>query len=1209
MKSPRVVKFLGVLTAVVMVAVASGALLLPRFIDSRLIRDKIASEFLKKTKGSVTFAKIALFWFPRPTVLIEEAQVSFGDRAQGSIKTTKIYPSIPYLLTGRLVVRRALLQAPRIRLRLPASVEESFNLEELERQIRSALVRFTRELPAPRIDVSDGSAEIRIGAKMPLILEDVALQAIASPAELGIDFSARSSLWERLNVEAKISSENLVSQLNIDVQRLKVRDSLDLLSPQISELAPQGEASVNVKVDAVGLRKITAAIDGSAGPIVLTRNGSTATLEVKRLKGGISYEGGAFQADVEQLELDSPRLKGSGQLNIRSGSLSASVKLRDIDIAEVSDRALRVVADPAKLKRTLRYIPAGQIPEINIQSAGRSFAEMALSKNIVVSGLLRGGRVFIPGPDFELQNVSGSVRISRGVLEADKVSANLGTMRAWNGVLRLGLDRQTAPFHLDLLAQASAPEVQSVLLKLTRDEAVRSELLKVRNVEGQLSGRLILGEATDAISAVVSISSANISARYEPVPFPIAIRGGRLNYDQKLIRLENMQGSVGRSTFAGLGVALHRDRSHQIKIDSGRLSLDLQQMETVLRTLKDLPAYVTKLQSAHGQVELQNLTLAGAYDDPAGWAFASKGTVNQVEIRHADLPDRITLSRGKFTANQGRLVFSDAATAMLDGSLIAAGTFEYKKAGPTQFTMSGTGTMGEQMTQWMSGHLELPEEFKLRSPLKVAAETMAWHAGGEISFRGQVGVAGGPMISLDASKHQQALAVHNLAIDDGNRHARMMLQLDKDNLDLSFDGELTQQTIDRVFASFPIKGSSLRGDIQINAALADPIRFSARGQLSGSNVLIPLGIDRPLIEKFAIMAGGKSVVIRSAELRWGKSHLTASGEVAGATEALRVDLDVTADQLDWQQFQRSFGGEGKQRKQKIGGAMSLPDVEGTIRLKTNRFTFEHFNASQVETTAAISPSGIRAEIDRGVVCGINTTGRLDVTGEDIDVDLRLVATDAQLEPTTVCLTDRQNDIKGTYSLTARLAGRGNRGQLLRSLKGNFELGARNGEFVRSPGIDATFDYLNATGDFKVAFPDLDRETFPYRFVGLKGRIEGTMLVADEVNVASSLLNLSGQGKVDLEQKRIDGKGLVSVLKPVDEVIARIPVISSILGGSLVSIPVRVTGALERPDVTYLSPADVGAELLNFSLRILGMPLGAMRLFTPSGEPRDKEITK
>jgi hypothetical protein len=373
--------------------------------------------------------------------------------------------------------------------------------------------------------------------------------------------------------------------------------------------------------------------------------------------------------------------------------------------------------------------------------------------------------------------------------------------------------------------------------------------------------------------------------------------------------------------------------------------------------------------------------------------------------------------------------------------------------------------------------------------------------------------------------------------------------------------------------------------------------------LSGSNVLIPFENDRALIEKFAIMAGGESVVIRSAELRWGKSHLTASGEVAGAKETLRINLDVTGDQLDWEQFQRSFGGEGKQRQ------LSMPAVQGAIRLKTNHFTFEHFMVSPLETTAAISPSGIRAEIDRGVICGINTTGRVEITGKDIGIDLRLVATDAQLEPTTACLTNRQNDVKGIYSLTVRLAGRGDRDQLARSLKGSFELSARNGEFIRSPGIDSTFDYLNATGDFKVAFPDLDREPFPYRFIGVKGRIEGGLLLADEVTVDSRLLNLSGQGKVDLEQKRIDGKALISVLKPVDEVITRIPVISSMLGGSLVGIPVRVTGALERPDITYLSPADVGAELLNVPLRILGMPLGAMRLFTPSKEVRDKDTTK
>jgi hypothetical protein len=317
-------------------------------------------------------------------------------------------------------------------------------------------------------------------------------------------------------------------------------------------------------------------------------------------------------------------------------------------------------------------------------------------------------------------------------------------------------------------------------------------------------------------------------------------------------------------------------------------------------------------------------------------------------------------------------------------------------------------------------------------------------------------------------------------------------------------------------------------------------------------------------------------------------------------------MDVTGDQFDSKELQRSFGREDKQRKQENGRVVSIPPVEGTIRLKTDRFTFERFNLSPLEMTVAISPSGIRADIDHGIACGITLRGLVDVLGKEIGLDLQLAATEAPLEPATVCLTDRQNDVKGIYSLKARVAGRGDRDHLLRSLKGYFELSARNGEFIRSPGIDATFDYLNATGDFKVAFPDLDRETFPYRFVGVKGRIEGNMLIGDEINVESSLLNLSGQGKVDLERKQIDGKGLIAVLKPIDEVIARIPVISSILGGSLVGIPVRVTGSIARPDVTYLSPADVGVELLNIPLRILGIPMETIRLFTPSG---DKNINK
>jgi hypothetical protein len=1206
---PRLIIFLGALAALIAVIFMFTALILPRLVDSQLIKDKITSGLAKKSTGRFTFDKIALLWFPRPAVVIEGAEFSFSEKAHGSVRTAKIYPSIFYLLTGRLVVRRALLQEPKLSIRLPGRLEKPVDLRKLEKDIRSALVRFTTELPAPRLDLSHGSVEIKIGDKPAVLLENVAAQTSGSAAELRFEISARSNLCAQLRVEGKISPENLASQLDIGVQRLKIKESLVLLPLPISEYAQQGEASLDVKIASLGLQKLKASIGGSVGPVVLARHGGSATVEVKRLKGGMTYEGGAFQVDLEQLDFGAPRFKASGELKIQPASLSARINVRDVDIAEVGNLALRMAGDTEGVKKALHYIPGGKISEMSIQSTGRSLAEMALSKNIVLSGVVRNGKIVLPGSDLELQNVNGAVRISQGVLEANNVSASHGTMRGRNGVLKLGLDGKTAPFHLDVSVRTKAAELQAVLLKFVRNETFRGELLKVQNLEGGLSGRLILGESLNALSPVLILSKADMKATYAPIPFPITIRGGRFNYDQKIIKLENVEGAVGRSSFGEFGVTFQRDGSRQIEVESRRVSLDLQQTDTLLRGFKDLPPHFAKWQSARGQIELDKLTLTGAYDDPAGWAFASQGRFDRVEITHADLPGRISLSRGRFDAKQGQIRFSDAAAAMSDASLIAGGTFEYQKGGASHFDVSGTATIGAQMTEWFSRHVELPETLQLRSPVKIAAGHLAWRAGGDISFRGQVTVAGGPQLSLDAVKRPQGLAVKNLTIDDGNRHARMTFQFAKDDLNLSFNGELMQQTIDKIFVSFPMKGSSLRGDIQVNAALAKPFRFSAHGQLSGSNLLIPLGKEHALLEEFSIQASGPSVQVRSADLRWGKSHLAVSGKVTSANDVLRVDGDVTGDQLDWEELQHSFGMERTQRQEENVGVVSAPAVEGVIRLKTDRFTFERFNLSSLEIKAAISPSGIKAEMARGVVCGINTTGRFAVEGKEIDLDLQLSATDAQLESATVCVTSGKSDIRGTYTLKARVTGRGDRQHLLPSLKGKFELSARDGEFVRAPTADATFDYLNGTGDFKVAFPDLDKETFPYRLVRVKGEIDGETVVGEEIVIQSSWLDLSGQAKIDLARKQVDGKGIIAVLKPVDEVISRIPLVGAIFGGTFLGIPVRVAGSLDRPQVTYLSPADVGAELLNMPMRIFGIPMEAIKLFTPNGDAGDKNITK
>ena len=153
---------------------------------------------------------------------------------------------------------------------------------------------------------------------------------------------------------------------------------------------------------------------------------------------------------------------------------------------------------------------------------------------------------------------------------------------------------------------------------------------------------------------------------------------------------------------------------------------------------------------------------------------------------------------------------------------------------------------------------------------------------------------------------------------------------------------------------------------------------------------------------------------------------------------------------------------------------------------------------------------------------------------------------------------------------------------------------------------ASFDYLNHTGDFNVAFPDLNKEAFPYRVISAKGTVAGQSVFAKEIIVEASPYAIAAQARADLEQKTIDAKGLVTVLLPANKIIKNIPLIGAIVSASIVGIPIEVAGTFEHPRVSYSSPAALGAEIVNIPVRILGLPLGMMQIFTPRAPEVEKQ---
>jgi hypothetical protein len=643
---------------------------------------------------------------------------------------------------------------------------------------------------------------------------------------------------------------------------------------------------------------------------------------------------------------------------------------------------------------------------------------------------------------------------------------------------------------------------------------------------------------------------------------------------------------------------LRTDGTGQLNIKSAGLQLDLEQTELLLRKVETIQARLGSESSARGKIDFVSLSLAGPLDDPSRWVFTGRGKVAGILVKHALLPAPVAVTQGTFDATQEKFTFADAKVELLDASMTGGGVVENWRKARLRVEASASGITGGRMMEWVRRQTEMPADFMPRSPLEFSAGRVAWRDDGDFSFNGKLTVAHGPRLSIDMARNPRSITIKELLIDDAGQSARATFDLASDNWGFAFNGTLNKRTLDRIFLTAPMPIGLLQGDFAANAFRKPPFRLSARGTLAVKDVVTPFKGEDAVIEQIVVQGDKADVNIRSADLRWRRGHISASGKLTAAKDALNVDMDLSADRLVWDEFSDVIGG-GDRPRDKGNAKVQLPPLEGVVRLKSDSFAVGGLSWNPLRVTASLTPNGITGEIDNSVVCGIRTAGRFTVRKNDeIELDVRLSVRDGELESTTRCLSSEKSDITGTYSLDAHLTGGGHRERLARTLSGGFDFVARDGQFIRSAGVNATFDYLNHTGDFNVAFPDLNKEAFPYQFVSAKGTVERQSIFAKEIIIEASPYTITAQGKADLEQKTIDVKGLVTVLLPADKVIKSIPLVGSILSGSMVGIPVEVAGALEQPRVSYLSPAALGAEIMNIPARILNVPLGALQIFTP-----------
>jgi AsmA-like C-terminal region/AsmA family len=492
----------------------------------------------------------------------------------------------------------------------------------------------------------------------------------------------------------------------------------------------------------------------------------------------------------------------------------------------------------------------------------------------------------------------------------------------------------------------------------------------------------------------------------------------------------------------------------------------------------------------------------------------------------------------------------------------------------------------------------LRERIALRYPVSLSQLHLVHDLNTGTSFAAEVAGRDGLTGAVDLVWKSERLNIRRLRIRDAQSDAALALLLTPQDLSLAFKGNVSKATLDKLIDN-DLVGGLLQGDVHIRIHRDQPVRSTLKGHLEASNVTVPLGGSRRLsVEHIAVDAANATASVDGiVDAGWG-SRMRLQGTVNQSPQPFAADFDLAAGPLDWGRIEPWLQRNGDAGHAPASASWEQ-ELRGTLRVTAESFTYGGFAWQPTRAVLTFAPGGLTVTVTEANVCGgIGTPGTIAVAPEGLTLAFNPTATDAPLDVLVKCVGIQKEFVTGQYSLAATVTARGQAAALGRSIEGHVELSAKSGR-IYGMGLTAkVLSVLNvATGALR-NLPDLAKEGLPYESITIKGDLKGERLLLTEAILDGPSVKWAGEGSVDIVAKTLDLTLLVAPLTTVDSVVSRIPVISGVLGGSLVSIPVKVTGSLDDPQVTPLAPSAVGKGLLGIMTRTLKLPITLIQPLLP-----------
>jgi hypothetical protein len=804
-------------------------------------------------------------------------------------------------------------------------------------------------------------------------------------------------------------------------------------------------------------------------------------------------------------------------------------------------------------------------------------------------------------------SLSGKYSFTEEQSEVKDLSASMGRSSisgfsarlTWKNAPYLEIDSGSAAFALDEMYQW-----------LFSSETLTTYLKDVRSLSGTVAvssiqaGVPLYRPAASHFAVSGEMKRVALDSGLLPAPLSIA---GRFVLKENRIAVSGLSARMSKSSLTRISAYIADRKNPVLKVLGGRAVVDLGEIFRWRTRYGILESKLRDVKKLSGVVRLSSLQLGGPLLEPAQWTIALGGALEQVSLDSPLLPGPVSASRGGFNLSPGKLALADVQAAVLDTQVTGSGALSRDREGLHAIDLTFTGTAGRESIDWVFTRFALPADFMVNAPLAFETSHLVWQEKAGTTFVGKITVANGPVLSLDLSKTGTALAIRRAAVRDQDTNATIVVRQSDNMTDLSFSGKLAQATLNRVFEQHIFGQGKMQGDLRTTLHRDRPLDSTAQGTLRGEDIVIPRGLGVPLtIDKISLHALKNVLTIDSAALAWGDSHFTVNGNVTATDSGLVLDMDLGADTITVSAIQQALSRPGKESPGQKAPPSRVPPVLGVVRVNSSSLLFGKYTFSPAQAVVTLGPHRVSMAFTEARTCGISILGTLVISGSDVNFDFKPASANLPLESTLDCLASKDVRITGTYDLSGDIRAQGKSGTLVKSIEGNVDFKSTNGKIYRYPVLAKIFSVLSVLEIFRGRLPEVGGNGFPYHSMVVKGKLHEGKFVLEKAYIGGKSIDIIAQGEADLAAQKLDLVVLVAPFSTINWIIRHIPLVSSIMGGTLISVPVKVSGDLSNPDVTFLAPSAVGTRLLNLLENILELPVKIISPILPKEKEKQQQ---